>query len=265
MFPVRQRRAAWARCGLAAALLLTSLPGSAANEFGVVELAEGRVYVINAAGSVSTPKTGDRIYEGSTLGTGNDGELHVATADSGLVALRPNTRLRVDEYQADGEDDDHQALYLLRGTFRALSGWIGRDQPRNYSVTTPTAVIGIRGTDHEPAYWPDAVGEDAVGTYDRVNEGRTFIRSEAGELELGPEQTGFVGKRKAKPKRLAAKPRFYRGGKHEKRILEKRKTLKQRMDKRKHERREKHRAQGQKKSKGKKDGSNKRKRQKGPR
>ncbi|MGH8562095.1 MAG: hypothetical protein ACRES4_09040, partial [Nevskiales bacterium] len=86
-----------------------------ANSFGVVELAEGQVSVIDASQTITTPLIGDTITEGSTLITGPDGELHIETVDNGLVALRPNTRLRVDEYRAEDADGGRQILSLVKG------------------------------------------------------------------------------------------------------------------------------------------------------
>lgn len=214
-------------------VLLISTGAQAATVFGIVELAEGEAHVIDAGGRITTPLIGDKVTEGSTLITGPDGELHIETADDGLVALRPNTRLRVDEYRANGDGTDRQLLSLVKGTFRSISGWIGRNNPGRYEIRTPTATMGIRGTDHEPAYWPVAipgeVSSDEVGTYDRVNEGRTFIRNEQGTIELGPTETGFVGKGRFKPRKLKAKPGFYRGGRHEQRIQKRREQLREKI------------------------------------
>ena len=224
-----------------AAILVTT--SAAASDFGQVELVEGDVIVRTADGRASSPKVGDTIPEGAEIDTGKDGELHVATTDSGYVALRPDTQLRVTQYVAEGNALDTQVLSLLRGTFRSITGWIGRDTPDRYRITTPTATIGVRGTDHEPAYIPPddastAPGDDrAPGTYDKVNEGGSFIENDAGRVEIGASQSGFAAHGRAPPARLARIPRFFRATRNERRIVVRREALRKVIEQRRAERR----------------------------
>ena len=236
----------------AAALLLLNATGAAAEAttFGTIELVSGQVSVRTADGRQLSPRVGDSVPAGAELSTGRDGELHVETADSGLVALRPNTRLRVAEYRAEGDELDTQVLALLRGTFRSVTGWIGRHNTARYRVTTPTATIGVRGTDHEPGYLLEedvaAAGEAGLepGTYDKVNEGASFIESDGGRVDIDPDQAGFAHASRAKPRRLGQVPKFFKGTRHEKRIKERREALKkvseQRREQRKQRRKQLH-------------------------
>ena len=136
---------------LAAAALCAASAAAFATDFGEVELVSGQVTVQTQDGRVSAPKVGDHIPVGAELATGRDGELQVQTNDSGFVALRPNTRLRVADYRAEGDELDTQILSLVRGTFRSITGWIGRYNQDRYKITTPPATICVRGTDHEPS------------------------------------------------------------------------------------------------------------------
>jgi hypothetical protein len=201
--------------------------------FGHVELVQGTVTVQSPDGQTVSPQVGDEIETGSTLITGADGELHVATKDSGYVALRANTRLRLDAYRAEGGDDDHLALSLLKGTFRAITGWIGHFNRDEYKITTPTATIGIRGTDHEPAFVaPEdaaALGE-AAGTYDKVNDGGSYIQTGAGRVDIAPSQSGFASREgQASPQLLDHVPHFYRATRNEGRINRRRDMLRRQM------------------------------------
>ena len=38
-------------------------------------------------------------------------------------------------------------LNLLQGTIRVVTGWLGKVQPEQVKVITPTSVVGVRGTD----------------------------------------------------------------------------------------------------------------------
>ena len=72
--------------------------------------------------------------------------------DGGLVALRPDTKLKVDTYVFNGQEDgsENPVFSLLKGGLRAITGIIGKRNKERYNLRTPTSTIGIRGTDHEP-------------------------------------------------------------------------------------------------------------------
>ena len=218
---------------LAAALLgLAALGPASAADFGTVELVAGLVTVQTQEGRTFSPRLGAPIPVGAEIVTGSDGEIHIETADSGFIAVRSNTRLRVAEYRAEGDELDTQILSLVRGTFRSVTGWIGRYNADRYRVTTPTATIGVRGTDHEPSYLLEedvtAVAAEAglePGTYDKVNEGASWIENEGGRVDIPVNFAGFAHASRARPLRLNKVPRFFKGSRNEKRIGERREHL----------------------------------------
>jgi len=71
----------------------------------------------------------------------------------------------------------------------------------------------VRGTDHETYYFP-ATGpvsaDDAKpGAYNKVNTGKTFIRTGAGEVEIEPNQVGYVASANDVPVILPTVPGFF--------------------------------------------------------
>lgn len=174
----------------------------------VVEL-EGEVQVLDAAGAGHALKPGATVRVGDIIQTGKTGQVHLRMVDDAYYAVRPNTRMVILTYRAANKEDDGSVINLLKGSFRAVSGWIGQLHPANYKVTTPTASIGIRGTDHEPVYVPEdeATPDSPAGTYDRVTEGGTFIESEGASVEVKPGFAGFAALRE-RPRLLDAIPRF---------------------------------------------------------
>ncbi|MFM7330847.1 MAG: FecR domain-containing protein, partial [Brachymonas sp.] len=154
---------------------------------GNVDTARGEVSVLSRDGQPRGVAKGDRIVEGETILTGPDGELLITTDDSGVLAIRPRSRLTLESFKVNGNAQDSVVLNLLRGGLRSVTGWISKTAPKNYRVTTNTATIGIRGTDHEVAIVED--GENA-GTWNRVTEGATIISTNAGSLEQTPSSNG---------------------------------------------------------------------------
>ncbi|MGH8349249.1 MAG: FecR domain-containing protein, partial [Pseudomonas sp.] len=212
----------------------------AATTAGVIELIEGEVKIIRGDNTIMEPIVGDSLEEGDTIVTGGDGELQVNMQDSGFIAVRPNTKMKIEAYRAEGDADDKSILSLFQGTFRSITGWIGKYSRNNYQIKAPTATIGIRGTDHEPLYIPEnaARAEGEPGLYDKVNEGESFIQNPQGRIFVKPNQSGFVPQHgRAAPRLLAKIPGFFRATRNEQRILEKRKLLKQQIEQRRLERR----------------------------
>lgn len=209
---------------LLAALLTTGSVHAA----GQIDLVDGNVSVLNKLGELRIPARGERVEAGDMITTGRNGEIHIITDDNGLLALRSNTTLKIDAYRAEGGQDDNVALRLLRGSFRSITGWIGKIQPKHYIVRTPHATLGIRGTDHEPLVVED--GPEA-GTYDKVNTGGTLLDTPFGKIEIGPNQAGFVPRDSAQPPRLLARiPPLYKPSRHEDAIEKIKGTLEQSLD-----------------------------------
>lgn len=201
----------------------------AAELFATVDALEGQAYVLDASGQSSPLVMGQRIYEGESIGTRQDGEVHLLTADGGFLALRPNTVLRVDAYRAHQADDDKIYMSLLKGALRSISGWIGKSNRDAYRLRTSTATIGIRGTDHETIELEQPMNGQEAGTYHRVTQGATVMRTDKGELELKAGEASFLSRVAGDaPRRLVALPALFsdRELRLERRIIERREGLK---------------------------------------
>jgi hypothetical protein len=208
-------------------------PATARNQAGVIVLAEG-----NARLGARPAKVGDVVSEGDLLTSGKDGEVHVKMQDSGFIVLRPDSRIQIVTYKADGGDDDKEVLRLIVGGLRSITGWIGKFNSKSYRLHTPTATIGIRGTDHEARYLPQGSSEGESGTYDRVFAGQTFIETPAENTAIAPNQAGFVSDRpRERPRLLAAIPVFFRPGPHEAEINQKHAEIQKQIEQRREERR----------------------------
>jgi hypothetical protein len=194
-------------------LLCAALLAQSALAAGQIDLVEGGVGVVSPNGQLRVPKKGERIEAGDSITTSKDGEIHVHMDDDGYVALRPNTFLKIDAYKAEGGADDAAVFRLIAGSFRSITGWIGKISPKNYAVITPTSTIGVRGTDHETLVVES--GENA-GTYDKVTSGETEMVTSIGKVSVLPGQAAFVPKTGAPlPKVLAVVPAVFQPTKNE--------------------------------------------------
>lgn len=196
-------------------LLLSLVASMAQADAGKFQFVYGDVSITHANGTRAVPTKGDRVEEGDVIATGAQAQTQLVMNDGGLIALRPDSRLRIDVFRFVGKTDgSEQGVFgLLKGGFRAITGLIGRVNKDNYKIHTATATIGIRGTDHEALYIaPPAPGETPIGppgTYDKVNVGQTYLQTPSGRLELAVNQVGFVSAAgNTAPVRLPSTPDF---------------------------------------------------------
>ena len=185
-----------------AVAIMSQLIMSQALAAGKIENINGDVNIISIQGELRAAQLGEHIEQGDTIITGKNSTLLIETDDNGLMAVRPKTMLKIEEYRAEGRSSDNILLKLLRGSFRSVTGWVGKKDNRKYHINTPTATIGIRGTDHEPFVIDE--GENA-GTYDKVNTGGTTLETTFGKIDIAPNQVGFVPKSAKTPPAILPK------------------------------------------------------------
>ncbi len=144
---------------------------------GRVLVAAGTVEAVAADGAVRKLRRRSQLFEGDTVRTGTRGRTQVRFTDGALLSIRPNTLIRVDQYRfANNDTTDVKALTLTSGSFRTVTGRIGRTNRTAYRVSTPLAVIGIRGTDWEALQQPNgplSLGVNAGGITAQSTTGRS--------------------------------------------------------------------------------------------
>lgn len=141
---------------------------------------------------------GASVRVGDTLKSGEGATVQLRMEDGGTIVLRPESQLAIESfvYNKAHDDNEHMALALLSGGFRAVTGEIGHLHKENYLIRTPNAQIGILGTDHETVFIPvPTSGQTSViepGTYNHVISGGTVLKDALGNVMIKPNQTGFA-------------------------------------------------------------------------
>ena len=154
---------------------------------------------------------GGQVCVGETIITSQSGMVQIRMTDNGLIEVRPQTQLEIKKFVYNGTDRDFSLFTLLGGASRFVTGEIGKAHPQNDLVETKTATIGVRGTDHEATViLPGDSRGYSPGTYDKVNQGITFIRTEKGEIDIHPNQIGLAVSAEEVPTLLKEIPDFYK-------------------------------------------------------
>ena len=77
------------------------------------------------------------------------GKVGITFDDDTKVQVNENSRLVIDDfvYDKNSKKGGKLALNMAMGTIRYASGQIAKSNPQNVAINTPTAQIGVRGTD----------------------------------------------------------------------------------------------------------------------
>lgn len=137
--------------GLAAAALLASgsalAQESTASQAGIIKVLQGDVRA-ERNGKSRPLVVGERLYAGDRVVTAAASEVGFTLRDDTRISLGPNSDFLLERYAYnDKTDEGGIAARLAKGTLRYVSGLIGKRAPESQSLSTPTATIGIRGTD----------------------------------------------------------------------------------------------------------------------
>ena len=191
-------------------LALLAAPALAAAQ-GVVQHLAGTLSVQRADGTMRLLAERSEVRPGDVLSTERDTYAQVRFTDGGRVTLRPNTTLKIDSYRFDEKEPkkDGFLMSLLKGGLRAVTGLIGHRADRNaYRLKTPTATVGIRGTDYYAVHVPqDApAGSPIAGDYVSVSEGVVVFIAGGSELLLSVGQTGFSSNVNLPPQLIPTPP-----------------------------------------------------------
>lgn len=176
---------------------------------GTVTLVTGHATAATSAGQIRDLFHGGKVYAGETLITSNSSYMNVEFSDGGRVLLRPESRFVIERYQynsaaanapaaTSNTQTEHESAFfrLLKGGFRAVSGLIGHVRRQDYSVQTPVATIGIRGTDYEVRYCAGDCGDiqptPGDGLYTGVESGGIVVTNQSGQILLSQGQYSLV-------------------------------------------------------------------------
>ena len=204
---------------LAFLALMLSVPSIWAADAGRVLLAAGNAVVIRANQTI--PLTRDSaIQEKDVLRTGPGSSLQVRFSDESLVSMRENSELSVDNYRFEGRENGNEMLVfrLVKGGLRTITGLIGKTNHKNYSLSSVTSTIGIRGTDYAATLCQgdcrNADGSAAAdGLYGRVigqssGTNRIVVSNESHERQFGINQNFYVADARSEPRQLLEAPSF---------------------------------------------------------
>jgi len=129
-----------------AAVLSVAIPALAA-DVGLVKVSKGSVQIERNGTKVAAP-VGAPVQASDVIMTGADGSAGITFTDNSLVSVGPNTVFAIDKYRFDstthaGEFEGN----LRKGRLAAISGKMVKQSPESMKIRTPSAIMGVRGTE----------------------------------------------------------------------------------------------------------------------
>ena len=160
---------------IAAALVVMGFVSFAnAAGIGKVLVSVGQVEAVASDGVKRDLKRRSAIFATDTVATFSGSKTQLRFTDGSMVSLAENSLFKIEEYQFGG--DGEKAVYsLLKGGLQTITGAIGHTTKQDYTLKTPVATIGIRGTFYQVFVTADG------GLVGFVKEGGIVVENSNGD------------------------------------------------------------------------------------
>ena len=129
-------------------LLILFVSTTSASEIGGISELRGTGEITRVDSSETlTAELNSDIFSYDDVRTGN-GRMAIQFVDDSILKLTEHSKVVIDKFIFDPDPSKSQmAFNMASGTARFITGKLGMINKENISITTPTATIGIRGTD----------------------------------------------------------------------------------------------------------------------
>ena len=114
------------------------------------------------------------VFLNETVSTGAAARLELTFKDNTRLTLGENAKLMLYRYVFNPAAGRGTIRFRVVGAFRFLSGQVSKLARSDVNVTTPIAVVGIRGTE----FWSGPIDDQALGVF--LIEGAVRVSNAAG-------------------------------------------------------------------------------------
>ena len=132
---------------LGATLAALTTQTFASDAKGLVVASRGTVIASKANGDSRELAQGDEIFVDDEIMTAPKSFAVLQFLDGAKVTIKPNSEIVIEDYIYNGNSDDKATLSLVSGGLRVITGAMAKNNPDNYKVKTPVALMGVRGTE----------------------------------------------------------------------------------------------------------------------
>lgn len=184
--------------------VMLMLPHAKAEESAAGQVANlsGPLSARSTDGKLRALAIESHVHEGDTLFSEQETYARIKFADGGEITLKPNSQMQIEKFNYKEKKVEESSAFfrLVRGGLRAITGLVGKVQKDGYRMNTPTATIGIRGTQFSLVFCQDDCGgiRTASGTppenglHIDVIDGAIVASNAGGSQQFSAGQAGIV-------------------------------------------------------------------------
>lgn len=206
MKPLAKKRTAIKALLFSAMMAVTAFTWAGQVAGTVVHLS-GPLLAKKADGSVKILARKSEVEQGDTLVAEKGTYAQIRFIDNSEITLRPDTTFTIEAFAFDEAkpDADTASFSLLKGGLRSVTGLLGKRNKEKFSLKTPTATIGIRGTTFVAQYVgaggasvPGLPGRTSAapqllpGLHVQVIDGMIAVANRGGSMNFSAGQFGFT-------------------------------------------------------------------------
>jgi len=127
-------------------LLTTGVWADELSPIGYIKNLTGEA-TITTKGDIISAKVGSPIYQSSVLNTHAQSSIGITLKDATVISLGSETEFSIDEFvYVPAKNKLKLGSRITKGSLNYISGIIAKLQPDAVTITTPSGIIGVRGT-----------------------------------------------------------------------------------------------------------------------
>jgi len=135
------------RRGVLALFVALAACAADAADIGQVKVVKGTATIERGSETIEAT-VGARLQATDVVKTAADSSIGITMTDNSLLSAGPNSVLSLDAYAFDPTTNEGRFDASLRGgTLAIVSGRLAKQSPDAMTVRTPTATLGVRGTE----------------------------------------------------------------------------------------------------------------------
>jgi hypothetical protein len=169
-----------------AAMLLSGFAGgqaTAQEAIGAVSRIQGEARGTRG-GTTQALSLDTSVFPNEVVSTAEAGRLEITFIDDTRLTLGEKAKLTLDRYVFNPAAASGTIRFRVVGALRFLSGRVSKLRTSVVSITTPVAVVGVRGTE----FWAGPIDNQALGVL--LIEGAVSVSNAAGGRILGQPGQG---------------------------------------------------------------------------
>lgn len=115
-------------------------------QIGQITSASGTASIVRG-GNRLPARSGEPVFQSDVIETGGDGNVGLTFTDNSRFSVGAGSQLALQQFQFDTRTQrGSMTAALQQGTLAVTSGLITHNTPGAMHISTPTAILGVRGT-----------------------------------------------------------------------------------------------------------------------